>query len=73
MPIAAQQAMQSFELRFVSLVDPGRGFAFPCDAQGNVNLDELSERGRTSYFGARALIGRDFAYPSVLSVLAGVH
>ena len=54
-----------FELRFESLNNAGHCFAFPCDACGRVDLDSLSERGRTSYLGARALVGRDFAYPVV--------
>ena len=52
-----------FELRFVGLFDPGRGYAFPCDANGKVDLDELSESGRTNYFFARTLIGRDLSMP----------
>lgn len=54
------------ELRFVSLFDSGRAVSVPCDAQGGVDLDTLSERMRISYLGARARIGRDFAYPIVL-------
>lgn len=53
------------ELRFESLYDEGRGYAFPCDAAGQVDLDVLSERARTSYFYARALIGRDYSMPAV--------
>ena len=52
-----------FELRFVDLFDAGRGYAFPCDANGKVDLDELSESGRTNYFFARTLIGRDLSMP----------
>lgn len=55
----------SHELRFRSLFDEGRGYAFPCDAAGHVDLDALGERARISYFSARTLIGRDFATPVV--------
>lgn len=55
----------AYELRFECLTNGGRGFTFPCDATGIVNLDALSERARTSYFGARALIGREYAHPCV--------
>jgi hypothetical protein len=55
----------TFELRFTSLTNAGRGFAFPCDATGKVDLDTLSERGRNSYFGARALVGREYSFPFV--------
>jgi hypothetical protein len=53
------------QLRFVSLFDPGRGVAVPCDAQGAVNMDDLSERLRNAYLGARALVGREYAFPTV--------
>jgi hypothetical protein len=54
-----------YELRFQSLFDEGRGYAFPCDAAGRVDLDTLSERARLNYFSARALVGRDFCTPVV--------
>ena len=46
-----------FQLRFQSLFDPGRGYAFPCDEQGHVDLDALSEKARNNYLYARAMIG----------------
>ena len=58
-------AQQSFELRFTSLFDEGRGFSFPCDERGNVDLDILSERARSNYFFARSVIGRELHVPSV--------
>jgi hypothetical protein len=57
-----------FELHFESLFNGGRGFAFPCDAAGRVDLDSLPERARCNYFYARSVIGRDFAHPCVLRV-----
>jgi len=54
-----------FELRFQSLFDEGRAYAFPCDASGRVDLDALSTTLRTNYLFARTLIGRDFAMPAV--------
>lgn len=53
------------ELRFQSLHRQGRGWAFPCNAQGDVDLDRLSERARNNYFFARALMGHDYTYPCV--------
>ena len=47
----------SFEIRFQSLFNEGRGLAFPCDAGGRVNLDSLSDRGRNNYLFARAMVG----------------
>jgi hypothetical protein len=54
-----------FELRFQSLFDSGRGFAFPCDPDGFVNLDQLSDRARNNYLYARAMVGRELAVPAV--------
>ena len=56
----------AFQLRYLSLFDSGRGFAFPCDAQGHVDLDHLSERSRNNYLYARALVGREFRLPAVM-------
>lgn len=54
-----------YELRYQSLFNEGRGYAFPCDADGRVNIDTLSERLRLNYFYARTLVGRDFSVPAV--------
>jgi len=56
----------TFQLRYLSLFDGGRGFSFPCDAQGHVDLDGLSERGRENYLYVRALVGRDFSPPALV-------
>ena len=58
-----------FQLRFQSLFDPGRGYAFPCDAQGHVDMDALSERMRNNYLYARAMIGREVATPAVCATM----
>jgi hypothetical protein len=58
-----------YELRFRSLFDEGRGYAFPCDAGGRVDMDALSDRARNNYFYARAVIGREFATPAVQPLL----
>lgn len=55
-----------FEVRFQSLFDAGRAFTFPCDEQGHVDLDGLSERARHNYFYARAVVGREFAPAAVV-------
>ena len=55
-----------FELRFQSLFVSGRGYAFPCDPTGHVDLDGLSERARNNYFYARAMVGRELAVPALL-------
>jgi hypothetical protein len=53
-------------LRFESLFHSGRALSFPCDAQGQVEFDALSERARSNYFYARAVVGREFAPPAVV-------
>jgi len=55
----------SHEIRYQSLFDAGRALAFPCDAEGRVTLDSLTERARDNYLYARAVVGREYAYPSV--------
>lgn len=53
------------ELRFVSLFQPGRAVSVPCDASGEVRLDDLPERLKNAYLGARALVGKEYAFPAV--------
>lgn len=57
-----------FELRYRSVAMHRCGYAFPCDAQGRVNLDQLSERARENYFYARAMVGLDLMQPEVAPV-----
>jgi hypothetical protein len=59
------QELPHFELRFRSLFHEGRGYAFPCDADGHVDIDALSEQARVNYFYARAVVGRDVSFPAV--------
>ena len=54
------------QLRFESLFQQGRALAFPCDERGQVALDGLSERARRNYLYARAVVGREFATPTVV-------
>lgn len=56
------------ELRFSSLYHPGRAVLVPCDAAGRVDLDALPQSLLNSYLGARAMIGREYAYPVVQRV-----
>ncbi|HSV48419.1 MAG TPA: hypothetical protein VLJ58_21700 [Ramlibacter sp.] len=60
-----QSTPNQFHLCFQSLFHSGRGYAFPCDPQGRVDLDQLSERMRTNYLFARAMVGRELAVPAV--------
>ena len=58
-------ASLTHELHFTSLYRPGRGVIVPCDELGHVDLDALTERLRTAYLGARAMIGREYSFPKV--------
>jgi hypothetical protein len=62
---SSNQTSASYELRFTSLFDEGRGLSFPCDASGQVDIDSLSTRARLNYFYARTVIGREFFMPAV--------
>jgi hypothetical protein len=55
----------SFEVRFTSLFNPGRALTFPCDAQGLVDLDSLSERARNNYYFARSTVGCEHSLPRI--------
>lgn len=59
------ESSTQFQLRFTSLFDPGRGYAFPCDRNGQVDMDHMSERARNNYLYARAMIGREVGTPLV--------
>ena len=37
----------------------------PCSESGKVDLDRLTERLRVAYLGARAMVGREYAHPTV--------
>lgn len=65
-PTTHARASVRYELRFQSLFDEGRGYAFDCDADGRVDLDRMSERARANYYYARTCIGREFTQPAVL-------
>ena len=56
------------EVRFRPLGGQGGGYAFPCDAQGQVDLDALSDSARNDYLFARAFRGRAFSDPTVEAV-----
>ncbi|MEP6873400.1 MAG: hypothetical protein ABI887_03475 [Burkholderiales bacterium] len=64
-PIASHASL-THELRFDSLFRPGRGYTFPCDAEGYVDLGALNERERHGYLHARSLVGRELAVPALM-------
>jgi hypothetical protein len=62
MNIQIQTAL-ACRLTFRHMHNEGRALSFPCDSQGQVLLDQLSERARTNYFYARTTVGREFLEP----------
>jgi hypothetical protein len=60
-----ESSINEYQLCFRSLFHSGRGYAFPCDPQGQVDLDRMSERARNNYFYARAMVGRELSAPAV--------
>ena len=65
---AAPRARALFEVRFQSLHRVGFALSFPCDMQGHVDLDSLSENARDNYLYARATVGREFASPTICQI-----
>ncbi|MBN8503838.1 MAG: hypothetical protein J0L58_05150 [Burkholderiales bacterium] len=57
-----------YELRFAALGRHARSYAFPCDADGHVLLDALSERQLANYLFARAVVGRELLAPRVVQL-----
>jgi len=57
-----------FELRYRSFSSHRCSYAFPCDEQGQVDLDALTEQARENYLYARAMVGFDLLQPEVLLV-----
>ncbi len=55
-----------YELRFQSLFNAGRSYAFPCDAAGHVDMDELSDTARENYLYARTVVGVEYSVPAVI-------
>jgi hypothetical protein len=62
---SGEEAGPRYELRFRALFSEGRGWSFPCDATGHVDMDAMSERARNNYMFARAVIGIEVAAPCV--------
>lgn len=60
-----ETGIRAYQLCFRSLFHSGRGYAFPCDFRGQVDLDRMSERARNNYFYARAMVGRELAAPAI--------
>ena len=67
------QIANQHQLCFRSLFHSGRGYAFPCDQAGQVDLDRMSETARNNYFYARAMVGRELSPPAVEASAVTMH
>lgn len=63
--MSTSQASPGYELRFCPLYAGHRAYAFPCDAEGRVDMDSLSEQAHHNYLYARAVMGRELGWPTV--------
>ncbi|HEY6355707.1 MAG TPA: hypothetical protein VIY30_14565 [Burkholderiaceae bacterium] len=62
------QEATAYEMRFRSLFHEGRAYVFPCNADGHVDIDSLSDRARNNYLYARTVIGREVSMPAVHAI-----
>ena len=54
-----------FEVHFRALFRKGFELVFPCDPDGHVDLDALSDRAKANYLFARATMGREYSMPEL--------
>ena len=54
-----------FEVHFHALFRRDFELVFPCDRDGHVDLDALSDRARANYLFARATVGREYSMPEL--------
>ena len=67
-PFAVSSRAVRYELRFTDLATRRCEYAFPCQKNGLVDIDELTDRCRTDYFYARSMVRKKFAAPVVASI-----
>ena len=64
----SQQVQQPQRVLSFQSIFSGKRLEFPCDPDGSVDLDNLSERARNNYLFARAMLGREYLHPQVQQV-----
>jgi hypothetical protein len=69
-PLLPSADERHYELRYMGLFNSGRGYAFPCNEAGQVDIDRLSAKGRLNYFYARVVVGTELSMPSILRLVA---
>jgi len=63
--LPAAESVARYELRFQSLFHTGRALTFPCDRQGEVQWDAMTDGVRASFLPAQGGVGREYASPAV--------
>jgi hypothetical protein len=61
----AAESLARYELRFQSLFHSGRALAFPCDREGEVQWEAMTDGARASFLRAQGSVGREYASPAV--------
>jgi hypothetical protein len=64
-PLPPAESIARYELRFQSLFHTGRALAFPCDREGEVHWDTMTDGARASFLRAQGSVGREYASPAV--------
>jgi hypothetical protein len=67
-----QSSIHVYEMRFQALSKNGTSLSFPCNAQGQVSMDDLSAQLLMSYLFARAVVGCQYAAPLICACEAMV-
>lgn len=60
-----QIKVRTFQVRFVSIVNPGTSFCFPCDEQGQVITTGMKRSVKDAYKLAVSSVGKNFLYPTI--------
>jgi hypothetical protein len=64
-PLPAAESIARYELRFQSLFHTGRALAFPCDREGEVHWEMMTDGARAAFLRAQGSVGREYASPAV--------
>lgn len=64
-PLLAAESIARYELRFQSLYHTGRALAFPCDREGEVHWDSMTDGARANFLRAQCSVGREYGSPAV--------
>ena len=63
--LPSAESIARYELRFQSLFHSGRALAFPCDREGSVAWDAMTEGARINFLRAQGSVGREYAAPAI--------